>query len=529
MLFPKFSELPWKKQSSTTLQRRLILFISLAFISIILLFMLLLNLFGVTGSGVQTVRNYLTGELVHIADTLEDDFADLAITGVNLARNISAKAEESMQPGELLDACMPNLLSVAEYNTCGGVFLILDGEAGRGHPGIFIKKTQPVSSPSLPSKVYCLRGPANIARDHDIELLGQWKMLFEASELDFFHDLLETYRENAHLPLSRLYCWTNRVCLNDNSEAGILLCVPLRLSDGEIIGICGIEVSDRMFKQLYSPNESSYHGGFSLLAPADDAMLHAEKGLLAGNSYLTGRQLSAPLTAGKAYVGFSHYENDMDSYGGLARRIRLYPDGSPFEAEWELAVLIPDALLTGAIRGSTDYLYFIVAALLLASLIGSVLISRHYLHPIKRGISSIQNREFERESAAFGVQEIDSLFEGLAQNAQEHRSEVERLEKEKQDAQSEHEKAQSEIARLAYHRKQEIDPDDYQAFREGIATLTPTERAIFDHYVEGKEPKEIMEILGIKENTLKYHNKHIFGKLGVANRKELLRYVSLMK
>ena len=79
------------------------------------------------------------------------------------------------------------------------------------------------------------------------------------------------------------------------------------------------------------------------------------------------------------------------------------------------------------------------------------------------------------------------------------------------------------------HRKQEIDPDDYQAFREGVATLTPTERAIFDHYVEGKEPKEIMEILGIKENTLKYHNKHIFGKLGVANRKELLRYVSLMK
>ena len=153
MLFPKFSELPWKKQSSTTLQRRLILFISLAFISIILLFMLLLNLFGVTGSGVQTVRNYLTGELVHISDTLEDDFADLAITGVNLARNISARAEEGMQPGELLDACMPNLLSVAEYNTCGGVFLILDGDAGRGHPGIFIKKTQPVSSPSLPSKV----------------------------------------------------------------------------------------------------------------------------------------------------------------------------------------------------------------------------------------------------------------------------------------------------------------------------------------------------------------------------------------
>ena len=529
MSLPKFSEMPWKKQSSTTLQRRLILFISLAFISIILLFMLLLNLFGVTGSGVQTVRNYLTGELVHIVDAVEDDFADLALTGVNLARNIAAKADASMQPSELLDACMPNLLSVAEYSTCGGAFIILDQDAGNGHPGIFIKKTQPVSSASLPSKVYCLRGPADIAREYGVELLGQWKMLYEASELDFFHDLLDIYRENAQLPLSRLYCWTDRICLNDNSEAGILLCVPLRLSGGEIIGICGIEVSDRMFKQLYSPNESSYHGGFSLLAPADDSMLHAEKGLLAGNSFLTGRQLSSPLTTGKAYVGFSHYESDTESYGGLTRSVRLYPDGSPFETAWELAVLIPDALLTDAIRGSSTYLYFIVAALLLVSLIGSVLISRHYLSPIKRGISSIQNREYEKESTAFGVQEIDSLFEGLAQNAQEHRSEMERLEKEKLDAQTEREQAQSEIARLAYHRKQEIDPDNYQAFLEGIGTLTPTERIVFNHYVDGREPKEIMEILGIKENTLKYHNKHIFGKLGVANRKELLRYTALMK
>ena len=529
MLFPKFSELPRKRQCGTTLQRRLILFISLAFISIILLFMLLLNLFGVTGSGVQTVRNYLTSELAHIGDAVEDDFADLALTGVNLARNIAAKADESMQDSELLDTCMPSLLSVAEYSACGGVFIILDEDAGNGNPGIFIKKTQPVSSPSLPSKVYCLRGPADIAREHGIELLGQWRMLYEASELDFFHDLMDIYRENARLPLSRLYCWTERICLNDNSEAGILLCVPLRLSGGEIIGICGIEVSDRMFKQLYSPNESSYYGGFSLLAPAEPSMLHAEKGLLAGNRYLTGRQLASPLAAGKAYMGFSHYENDTDSYGGLNRSMRLYPDGSPFEAMWELAVLIPDALLTDAIRGSTDYLYFIVAALLLVSLIVSVLISRHYLHPIKRGISSIQNREFEKESAAFGVQEIDSLFEGLAQNAQDHRMEVERLEKEKLDAQTEREQARNEVARLAYHRKQEIDPDNYKAFLEGLASLTPAERVIFDHYVEGREPKEILDILGIKENTLKYHNKHIFGKLGVANRKELLRYTALMK
>jgi DNA-binding CsgD family transcriptional regulator len=31
-----------------------------------------------------------------------------------------------------------------------------------------------------------------------------------------------------------------------------------------------------------------------------------------------------------------------------------------------------------------------------------------------------------------------------------------------------------------------------------------------------------MAILNIKENTLKFHNKNIYGKLGVSSRKQLL-------
>ena len=89
--------------------------------------------------------------------------------------------------------------------------------------------------------------------------------------------------------------------------------------------------------------------------------------------------------------------------------------------------------------------------------------------------------------------------------------------------------AQAEIARLAYSRKQEIDPDDFQYFLEGISQLTPTERKIFDLYLEGKNAKEIIAILGVTENTLKFHNKNIYNKLGVSSRKQLLRYATLMK
>jgi len=52
--------------------------------------------------------------------------------------------------------------------------------------------------------------------------------------------------------------------------------------------------------------------------------------------------------------------------------------------------------------------------------------------------------------------------------------------------------------------------------------LTQTERLIYNLYLEGKTTKEIMQELSIKENTLKYHNKNIYSKLGVSSRKQLI-------
>lgn len=64
--------------------------------------------------------------------------------------------------------------------------------------------------------------------------------------------------------------------------------------------------------------------------------------------------------------------------------------------------------------------------------------------------------------------------------------------------------------------------EDYADFCAGIPTLTKTERMIFDLYTAEKSTKEIMEQLQITQNTLKFHNKNIYGKLGVNSRKQLV-------
>ncbi len=66
-------------------------------------------------------------------------------------------------------------------------------------------------------------------------------------------------------------------------------------------------------------------------------------------------------------------------------------------------------------------------------------------------------------------------------------------------------------------------------FAHGLETLTPTERAIYEAYLEGKPTKEIMGELNIKENTLKFHNKNLYSKLGVSSRKQLLEVYKAIK
>ena len=66
------------------------------------------------------------------------------------------------------------------------------------------------------------------------------------------------------------------------------------------------------------------------------------------------------------------------------------------------------------------------------------------------------------------------------------------------------------------------NPEQFDAFLNGLKELTPTEQTIYDYYINGKNTSEIMIALNIKENTLKFHNKNIYGKLNVSSRKQLL-------
>lgn len=61
-----------------------------------------------------------------------------------------------------------------------------------------------------------------------------------------------------------------------------------------------------------------------------------------------------------------------------------------------------------------------------------------------------------------------------------------------------------------------------RCFLRGLPELTQTERLIYEAYLRGETTKEIMAALHIKENTLKFHNRNLYGKLGVSSRRQLV-------
>ena len=56
----------------------------------------------------------------------------------------------------------------------------------------------------------------------------------------------------------------------------------------------------------------------------------------------------------------------------------------------------------------------------------------------------------------------------------------------------------------------------------GLQELTRTEKTVVQLYLQGNGTKEVLAALDITENTLKYHNRNIYSKLGVSSRKELI-------
>lgn len=78
-------------------------------------------------------------------------------------------------------------------------------------------------------------------------------------------------------------------------------------------------------------------------------------------------------------------------------------------------------------------------------------------------------------------------------------------------------------------RKQPQEDEDSQAWVQNVADeygLSDRERMVFELLAQGHGESFVAEKLGISPNTVKTHRKHIYRKLGISSREELIEFVS---
>ena len=531
-----------------SMRRRLMLYLFAFMFFFALLITMLLFLFGAIDPIGSEMERALKNQLENSADFIEEQSNNQAAYAVAFSKQLTAAVRDELTDSgipfdqlhnnpDALTSMQDRIFEIVYNNMqlvpCSGAFCFLnttvnDTLPDESYQGLYLKFANLYAENTIHNDICLYRGFSSIARENNINLHSTWQL---ETRKGLFPEV-DTLMSSRSGSISKAYFLTSVYRLPDTWENVRLLCIPVFDSRGTTIGVCGFEISNLYFMLSHKASETEQSHIFcALLDRSSDGYV----GQIAGNQSGYFPPVDSVFTVENNLSLTVFHSGDIEFIG----KMRELAVGTTTHV---VAVMLPaeeyqDLVKTAQLKIAA-ILFIAAFAILAVALWGS----KKYVAPILKDLERIKDGT-GLEQGSSRVLEIGDLFAFLEQQDREHEAALSTLHQEKLEAQirqerlqnelhqanSEYESAQTEIARLAYSRKQEIDPDDFQYFLKGISQLTPTEQKVFNLYLEGKNAKEIIAILEVTENTLKFHNKNIYNKLGVSSRKQLLRYATLMK
>ncbi|MDR1411208.1 MAG: LuxR C-terminal-related transcriptional regulator [Spirochaetaceae bacterium] len=518
------------KKNSFSLSLRLFAFLAVFAAAIILVSALIFFSTGVFSLGLAENRVFLENELAHIAGRLENGYSVLSAEGVSLSKKLTKQIERELdslgaspedlkkRPGliePVLRALMDPLITALEKNVASGVYVALDATVNPAAPGaensragIAIQNSEPNVLNRSASSLHYLKGPRSLVRDWGLYMRPQWTMEFTVSPGDFWYETMKFARVD--MDISRLYRWVPASVSEGDYREVIRLCVPLRASDGAVLGVCGFDISDMLFKLQNVPDNSVHRRVFSLFGPVNGNFFDASRSLIAANQG-TRFKLSGILSIEGNRGALPLFTDSEGRYTGLWRPVKLYPGNAVHSGQqWAAAVMMPQGDLDAYVMRRNRGILALLLVLLILSVALAIPLSRRYFTPVYRAIDRVKEKGFSDYEKTH-IREIDDLFAFLA----------ERDERAAQNgAAGEAEKQNTRAAAALTAR--------FNVFLKNLATLSKAERSVFNLYAQGHSAKEIAYTLYLSMNTIKTHNKRIYAKLGVSSRKEMMVYVDMM-
>jgi DNA-binding CsgD family transcriptional regulator len=506
---------------------RLFLFLIVLVVTIIFGVIAILLITGTFTAGLAESERLFNNDLLHASEKISRQYAELSVQAIEfskeLSHNIEKKAEQlgisvSDLPNhpDKLEKIVSDQLEIAysSLKKCksSGIFFILDAtvnptlsNAQNSKAGLYLKNMEPNIISSSHPNIIVLRGFPSLGRNNSLPLHAQWKMEFDVGNAPYYQLPMEAARANQDLPLSRLYYWTPVLTLPGTSEEIMICSVPLIDSRGNVFGVCGLDISSMLFKLSHRPQTHVYNRSFYILAPYRESTIDLREAMVAGGySSRIMSKSESPLTISQTKGAFYsyHHQGKNTSFWGLHTPISLYPKGSAFaDEQWIAAVLVPEEDIVLSITRLNVRLISWLLFLVIVGIIASLFICKRFLKPISKGLEIIKSEDLS-EVPRTKIPEIDDLIEFLA-----NRNEV-----------------------LYEGAKQKnLSFKLLDEFAKNTEKLSPSERSVYNLYAQGYTAKEIAETLCLSINTIKTHTKHIYAKLNITSREELLLYVNLLR
>lgn len=524
------------KKGEMGISMRIKLFLTLVILVITMFLgvLVVLMITGVFTAGLREAQGVINEQLTHILQDIETQYGQLSMQAVELSGSLSSSFEkELVQKGLSAEELQshPEVLEeilLGEYDRCmfalqrsksSGVFIILNAtvnpslkNAENSKAGLYIKNNEPNILSSSAPNILILRGFSSIGRQNSITLHSQWRMEFDVSDAPYFKLPMEATK-NKGVPLSRLYYWNPSMILPGTSEEVMLCSVPLIDSGGDVLGVCGFEISAMLFKLSHMPVSSTYRRAFCVFAPYKGDTINTDKAFFAGGySAKKIAEEGQKLTIKKGKTFYSYNEDGGRQFIGLHSPITMYPKDSVFGKEmWTAALVMPKEDIVTSIVHLNIEITLLFVLLLLFGVTASYYLSRRYIMPITKSIDIIKSNNYG-EALKTNIYEIDDLMEFLSSHREENITKKES-----------HEKT------VERNTSKSLPTPLFDEFEKNTKTLSPAERAVFNLYVEGYTAREITGILNLSINTIKTHNKRIYMKLNVTSREELLLYVNMLK
>lgn len=528
-----------------TMQKKLIFYMIILALIIIFALFTGIMVIGRFDSAEKNIQNSLDFQMEAFEKDMSDYFNSLAASSIDLSSHITDFIESDREISganfknltdnpekieQVQTALLGQLSQKLQYHNCSGIFVMLDAtvnsqveNAAFSRTGLYLHHNRYQNDDDM----ILFRGIASLGKSQDVMPHRKWRLEFRT---DLFPDY-DKVVANAELPMNQSYMLTDSFTLAGTSDEVVFLAVPIVGSDDTFYGVCGYEVSADYFTTYHAQPAAEKRLSCMLLSGEDDTYISTGLACsgqdnyvepLAGNIKISGRQ-----------GNLSEISGGSQSFIGTVKEITLTPNNEPFT----LAVMIPHSDYSSAVIKSIVQFVLLITLLLFFSVSCCLFFSKRYLSPILKGLEHIKHDTWNEEHSP--LPEINDLFAYLAkkdedlfavQNELAAAAIIYQEAQQKYDAaQAELEEAQFQLHRLTRSRKNDVDPDNYRAFLIGIKTLTPTEKQVLDYYLSGKTVKEIAELAGVKETTIRFHNRNIYSKLNVTSLKQLLLYAAMMQ